>query len=78
MPVTNVTEVEAASEPVTSAEEPEEIGTGGRFLTEVNGTFQMDFQDEKVEEDELSEEESPIKSKVKCFFFFYILFFKAA
>lgn len=32
-------------------------------MTEVNGTFQMDFQDENNEEDELSEEESPIKSK---------------
>jgi len=60
-------EVEApaktASQPVTPSEEPEEIGTGGRFLTEVNGTFQMDFQVENVGEDELSEEESPIKSK---------------
>lgn len=47
-------------------------------MTEVNGTFQMDFQDEKNEEDELSEEESPIKSKVKHFLFiiFYI-FLKA-
>lgn len=73
-------EVEApaktASQPVTPSEEPEEIGTGGRFLTEVNGTFQMDFQVENVGEDELSEEESPIKSKVKqiFFFFFYICF----
>jgi len=40
----------------------------------------MDFQVENVGEDELSEEESPIKSKVKqiFFFFFFIFVLKAS
>ena len=55
---------QTTSEP--PVEEAADLGTGGRFLTEVNGTFQMDFQDEKEEEeDELPEDESPIKSKVR-------------
>ena len=58
---------QTTSEPLPVAEEAADLGTGGRFLTEVNGTFQMDnsFQDEKEEEEEieLPEEESPIKSK---------------
>ncbi|CAG5095021.1 Oidioi.mRNA.OKI2018_I69.XSR.g13993.t1.cds [Oikopleura dioica] len=61
-------QVEPQTAPQTTSEPPVEeaadLGTGGRFLTEVNGTFQMDFQDEKEEEeDELPEDESPIKSK---------------